>query len=122
MTVSFESKKMCKQVTVLNTLKNTKGKGGMTAGQLQLAEAQAEDMQSMKAEIKEIKADLGEVKRELAGMGGKLDLLISQSEHKPFLQIIQELIKCRGFWIVLALLIIGYFGMNISDLKGIFGR
>lgn len=116
-----KDKTMCRAVIVLQTIKKTKGKGGMTSAQLELAEAQAEDMQAMKQEIKDIKADLSDVKRELAGMGGKLDLLISQSEHKPLLQVIKELKDCRGFWIVLALLIIGYFGMNISDLKWIFG-
>lgn len=121
MTVSTKEKAMCKAAIVLQGIKKSKGKGGMTSAQIELAEAQAEDMQSMKQEIKEIKSDLSDVKRELAGMGGKLDLLISQSEHKPLLQVVKELKDCRGFWIVLALLIIGYFGMNLSDLKGIFG-
>lgn len=116
-----KDKIMCKAATVLETIKKTKGKGGMTPAQIKLAEAQAEDYATMKAEIKEIKSDLSDVKRELAGMGGKLDLLISQSQNKPFLQVVKDLIGCRGFWIVLALLIIGYFGLNISDLKGILG-
>lgn len=121
MSVAVKEKTMCKAVIVLQTIKKTKGKGGMTSAQIELAEAQAEDYSEMKQEIKSIKEDLSEVKRELAGMGGKLDLLISQSEHKPLLQIVKELKDCRGFWIVLALLVIGYFGMNLGDLKGIFG-
>ncbi len=116
-----KEKSMCKSATCLETIKKTKGKGGMTPAQIKLAEAQAEDYADMKQEIKSIKEDLSEVKKELAGMGGKLDLLISQSQNKPFLQVVKDLIGCRGFWIVLALLIIGYFGLNISDLKGILG-
>lgn len=121
MSVLTKDKTMCRAAIVLQTIKKTKGKGGMTSAQLELAEAQAEDMQSMKQEIKSIKEDLSDVKKELAGMGGKLDLLISQSEHKPLLQIVKELKDCRGFWIVLALLVIGYFGMNLGDIKGLIG-
>lgn len=121
MSIRTKGKTMCKAAFVLQTIKKSKGKGGMTSAQIELAEAQAEDLQSMKQEIKDIKSDLSDVKRELSDMGGKLDLLISQSEHKPLLQIVKELKDCRGFWIVLALLIIGYFGMNLSDLKGLVG-
>ena len=122
-----EVKKMCKQAVVLDTIKKMRGKGGMTASQLQLAEAQAEDYAEMKKEIQLIKTDVGdlkknfsEVKNELSTMRGSLDILIQLSEHKPLLQIIKELKDCKGFWIILALIIIGFFGLDLSNLKGLF--
>ena len=119
---------MSKAVAVLNTIKNTAKKGGMTAAQIRLAEAQAEDYADMKREIQDIKSDVGdlkkdfsEVKNELSTMRGSLDILVQLSEHKPLLQIIKELKDCKGFWIILALLIVGFFGLDLSNLKGLFG-
>lgn len=55
--------KMCKQAVVLETIKKMRSKGGMTASQLQLAEAQAEDYAEMKKEIQLIKTDVGDLKK-----------------------------------------------------------
>lgn len=110
---------MCKAVLVLETIKKTKGRGGMSALQVQLAEAQTEDLMAMKEEIKGVKADIAELKTDVASMSGKLDLLIKQSENKPLLQIIKELINTKGFWIVLALIVIGIWGIDVSGLKGL---
>ena len=119
--------KMCRAATVLNGIKNTAKKGGMTSAQIKLAEAQAEDYADMKREIQDIKSDVGELKKdfsevksELSTMRGSLDTLLQLSEHKPLLQIIKELKDCKGFWIILALIIIGIFGMDLSNLKGLF--
>lgn len=49
---------MCKAVLVLETIKKTKGRGGMSALQVQLAEAQTDDLMAMKEEIKGVKADI----------------------------------------------------------------
>lgn len=110
---------MCHSVDVLETIKKTKGCGGMTKAQLALAEAQAEDIQMLKNEIKDVKTDIAELKTDVASMSGKLDLLIKQSENRPLLQIIKELINTKGLWIVLALVVIGIWGIDISGLKGL---
>lgn len=119
--------KMCRAATVLDTIKKSKTKGKMTIAQIELAEAQAEDYADMKKEIQDIKSDVGELKKgvtdmkgELSTMKGSLDILIQLSEHKPLLQIIKELKDCKGFWIILALIIIGIFGLDLSNLKGLF--
>lgn len=108
---------MCKSVVVLETIKKKKGRGGMTESQLMLAEAQAEDMQTMKKELQEVKQDISSLKTDVSNISGKLDLLIQQSENKPFLQIFKELINSKGFWIVLALIVIGIYGIDVSQLK-----
>ena len=117
---------MCRAAMVLETIKKTKTKGGMTASQIQLAEAQAEDYADMKREIKEIKSDVSDLKKEmtdikvgLSTLNGSVNTLLQMSEHKPLLQIIKELKDCKGFWIVLALVVIGIFGMNLGDFKGL---
>lgn len=110
---------MCRSVIVLETIKKKKGKGGMTESQLMLAEAQAEDMQVMKRELQEVKSDISSLKTDVASISGKLDLLIKQSENKPFLQIFKELINTKGFWIVLALIVIGIYGIDLAGLKEI---
>lgn len=113
---------MCKSKAILETLKKTKGYGGMTKAQLSLAEAQAEDIEQMKTEIKEVKADIARLKTDVASINGKLDILIKQSENRPFLQVFKELINTRGFWIVLALIVIGIYGIDLSGLKGLIGQ
>lgn len=117
MRVLTKDKKMCKSIAVLETIKKTKGQGGMTKSQILLAEAQAEDIQAMKEEIKAVKADIAELKTDVATMDSKLDLLIKQSENRPLLQMLKELINSRGFWIVLALIVIGIYGIDLSGLK-----
>lgn len=117
---------MCKQKVVLETIKQMKGRGRMSAAQIKLAEAQIEDYQDMKKEILEIKSDVSEVKKNDANLNtkvdiiaAKLDLLIQQSENKPLLRILSDLKDNKYFWfwaIVITLLI---FGVSLSDLKGI---
>ena len=108
---------MCRSVDVLETLKKTKGCGGMTKAQIALAEAQAEDFQTMKRELQGVKDDIAGLKTNVAEINGKLDLLIKQSESRPFLQVFKELINTRGFWIVLALVVIGIYGIDLTGLK-----
>ena len=109
----------CKSVDVLETIKKTKGCGGMTKSQILLAEAQAEDMQTMKKELQGVKEDIAGLKTDVANMSGKLDLLIKQSENKPLFTVIMELIKTKGFWIVLALAVVGIYGLDLAGLKGL---
>lgn len=92
----------------------------MTKGQLMLAEAQAEDIQTMKKELQEVKSDISSLKQDVAGINGKLDILIKQSENRPFLQIFKEMINTKGFWFVLALIVIGIYGIDLQNLKGLF--
>lgn len=121
--------KMCRAAMVLDTIKKTKNRGGMTAAQVKLAEAQAEDYADMKREIQDIKSDVSDLKKEfylmknnLSTMSGSLDTLVKLNEHKQFMQIVLELIKCKPFWFIVGLIVIGVFGMNLGDLRGLIGR
>lgn len=117
-----KDKTVCKSVTVLETLKKSKGRGGLTVAQIQLAEAQAEDMQAMKKELQEVKSDISSLKTDVASISGKLDLLIKQSENRPFLQVFKELINTKGFWLVLALIVIGIYGIDLAGLKNLIAH
>ena len=124
---------MCRSVVVLETIKKSEGHGGMTQSQLLLAEAQAEDMSSMKKEIQDIKSDMAGLKTDVTGISGKLDLLIEQQKNKTFLeitktiitsiiQITKEIINKKGFWVVLALMAIGKYGIDLQGLKELINK
>lgn len=119
-------KVMCKQRAVLETIKQMKGRGRMSAAQIKLAEAQIEDYQDMKKEILEIKSDVSEVKKNDANLntkvdtiGAKLDLLIQQSENKPLLRILSDLKDNKFFWFWIIVITLLIFGVSISELKGL---
>ena len=115
----IKGKIMCKSGAVLEAIKKTKGKGGMTSAQIKLAEAQAEDYAAMKEEIKSIKEDVGELKKEVsdvnikvADISGKIDILINE----------KKLTDNKYFWIVLMLVMILIAGVNhLSELKSLIG-
>lgn len=112
-------KELCRAGLILETIKKTKSKGGMTSAQIKLAEAQAEDYASMKQEIKEIKTDVGELKREvgdvkvkIADIGGKVDILVNQ----------KRLTDNKYFWIVIMLIMVLIAGVNhLSELSKLIG-
>lgn len=120
---------MCKQKAVLETIKQMKGSGRMSAAQIKLAEAQCEDYQEMKKEILEIKSDVSELKTSYTGLNGKfdtvsakLDLLIQQNENKPFLKILSELKDNKFFWFWIIFLTAILCGVNISDIMAFFTK
>lgn len=117
---------MCKQKSVLETIKQIKGRGRMSAAQIKLAEAQCSDFEDMKKEILEIKNDVAELKNDNIGLNGKvdtigakLDLLIKQSENKPLLRILSDLKDNKFFWFWIIVITLLVFGVSLSDLKGI---
>lgn len=110
---------MSQQQIVLDTIKKTKGKGGMTSAQIQLAEAQSEDYAEMKREIQELKTDIGDVKKEvsdvksgLAEIKGSLNILLGQ----------KKLTDNKYFWICIIITIMLLAGVtHISELVALFG-
>lgn len=110
---------MSQQQLVLDTIKKTKGKGGMTSAQIQLAEAQSEDYAEMKREIQELKTDIGDVKKEvsdvksgLAEIKGSLNILLGQ----------KKLTDNKYFWICIIITIMLLAGVtHISELVALFG-
>lgn len=120
---------MCKQKAVLETIKQTKGHGSMSAAQIKLAEAQCEDYQDMKKEILEIKNDVSDLKKDNADLkimvnsfGAKLDLLIQQSQNKPLLRILSDLKDNKFFWFWVIFLTAVICGVNISDIMAFFTK
>ena len=118
---------MCKQKAVLETIKQMKGKGRMSAAQIQLAEAQCEDYQEMKKEILEIKNDVSELKKDNADIKiivnsvvSKLDLLIQQNENRPLLKILSDLKDNKFFWFWFIFLTAVICGVNIGDIMAFF--
>ena len=114
---------MCKQAVVLDTIKKTKGKGGMTSAQIKLAEAQSEDYAEMKRELQELKVDVNEVRKEvvdvkvqLAEMSGSLKTLLENSKTKS------KLIESKYFWIFITVALCLFAGVtHLSELAHFFG-
>jgi len=120
---------MCKQKSVLETIKQMKGRGSMSAAQIKLAEAQCEDYQDMKKEILEIKNDVAELKHDNAGLNSKvdtvcakLDLLLQQSQNKPLLKILSDLKDNKFFWFWFIFLTAVVCGVNIGDIMAFFTK
>ena len=120
---------MCKQRSVLETIKQMKGRGRMSAAQIKLAEAQIEDYIEMKKEILEIKNDVSDLKKDNAGLNtkvdtitAKLDLLIQQSENKPLLKILSDLKDNKFFWFWFILITLIICGVNISEIISFFPK
>lgn len=114
---------MCKQSVVLDTIKKTKGKGGMNSAQIKLAEAQSEDYADMKRELQELKVDVNEVKKEvvdvkvqLAEVSGSLKTLLENSKVKA------KLIDNKYFWIFITVALCLFAGVtHISEIAKFFG-
>lgn len=114
---------MCKQAVVLDTIKNTTKKGGMTSAQIKLAEAQSEDYADMKRELQELKTDVNEVKKEfvdvkvqLAAIKVNIDTLLENSKTKA------ALIESKYFWIFITVALCLFAGVtHISEIAKFFG-
>lgn len=115
---------MCKQSLVLDTIKKTKGRGGMTLAQVKLAEAQSEDyaemkreLQSLKTDVSDVKKEVGDVKVQLAKITGNIDILLENSRVKS------KLIDSKYFWIFLTIMFCLFAGVtHISEIAKILGR
>lgn len=115
--------RMSKQAIVLDTIKKTAKKGGMTAAQIKLAEAQSEDYADMKKEIQELKTDVNDVRKEVSGVKiqlaeikGGIDILLENNKIKS------KLIDSKYFWLFLIVLVMLIAGVNhLGELKTIFG-
>lgn len=114
---------MCKQAVVLDTIKKTKGKGGMTSAQIKLAEAQSEDYADMKKEIQDLKTDVADVKKEinavniqLAKITGNIDIILKNSEVKA------TLLNSKYFWVFLTISICLFAGVtHIGEILKFLG-
>ena len=114
---------MCKQAVVLDTLKKTKGKGGMTSAQIKLAEAQSEDYADMKKEIQEVKTEVTGVKEavdvlqiRLAELQGKIDIILKNSEQR------ETLLSNKYFWVTVIVGLCLFAGVtHIKEIMTLLG-
>lgn len=121
---------MCRATMVLETIKKTPKKGGMSVAQIKLAEAQSEDYADMKKEIQEIKTDVNDVKFKVDNVGNKVsNVEIQLAEIKGNLNILlensktkQKLIDNKYFWIFLTVFICIFAGVtHITEIAKFFG-
>lgn len=115
-------KELCKQSVVLDTIKKTKGKGGMTSAQINLAEAQAEDYAYMKKELQGLKSDMCEVRKDFGDFKVKLGKIETKIETLLEISNKPKLTENKYFWVfitVIACLLAGV--THLSELKALLG-
>lgn len=125
-------KEMCRQDVALEMLKAQPRKGGLSSGQIKLAEAQAADFKSQKGEIKMLGERMTNVEKRLetlentvvTGFAEIKKMLEQQNKPKTLFEKIIALQEHKYFWITLivSMLILGaLFGVPVTGFNGILG-
>lgn len=122
--------KMCRQDVALEMLKSQPRKGGLSTGQIKLAEAQAADFKSQKGEIKMLGERMTNVEKRLetlentvvTGFAEIKKILEENKKPRTLFEKIIALQDHKFFWITLivSLLILGaLFGVPVTGFNGI---
>lgn len=129
-------KEMCRQDVALEMLKSQPRKGGLTAGQIKLAEAQAADYKSQKGEIKMLVERITNLEKDLASSRteqregfnslqsqiSELKTLIIEHNNRTLYDKILALKDHKYFWItaiITILVLAALFGVPVSGFHGI---
>lgn len=129
-------KEMCRQDVALEMLKSQPRKGGLTAGQIKLAEAQAADYKSQKGEIKMLGERMTNLEKKMSAMEeeqtrrfdniekqmSELKTLIIEHNKRTLIDIILELKDHKYFWltmIIIILVLAALFGVPVTGFNGI---
>ena len=131
-------KEMCRQDVALEMLKSQPRKGGLTAGQIKLAEAQAADYKSQKGEIKMLGERITNLEKDLASSRteqregfntlqsqiSELKMLIIEHNNQTLFDKILALKDHKYFWIttIIGILVLaGLLGVPLTEFKGVYG-
>ena len=129
-------KEMCRQDVALEMLKSQPRKGGLTAGQIKLAEAQAADYKSQKGEIKMLVERITNLEKDLASSRteqregfnslqsqiSELKTLIIEHNKRTLFDMILALKDHKYFWtttIVIILVLAALFGVPVTGFHGL---
>lgn len=129
-------KEMCRQDVALEMLKSQPRKGGLTAGQIKLAEAQAADYKAQKGELKMLGERMTNLEKKMSAMEeeqarrfdniekqmSELKTLIIEHHNQTLFDKILALKDHKYFWItsiVILLLLAALFGVPVSGFNGI---
>lgn len=115
---------MCKQETVLKTLKKMTTDGELDKCTIMLAEAQAEDykhmdvrMEKIETEVQGLRHDFGTMNKKVDDMGTKLDRVQSLLEVKTSVRTnIKELLSNKIFLVILFILLALGSGYSLTDV------
>lgn len=124
--------KMCRQDVALEMLKAQPRKGGLSTGQIKLAEAQAADFKSQKGEIKMLGERMTNVEKRLetlentvvTGFAEIKKILEENKKPRTLFEKIVALQDHKYFWIttIIGILVLaGLLGVPLTEFKGVFG-
>ena len=129
-------KEMCRQDVALEMLKSQPRKGGLTAGQIKLAEAQAADYKTQKGEIKMLGERMTNLEKKMSALEeeqtrrfdniekqmSELKKLIIEHNNRTLYDKILALKDHKYFWlttIITILVLAALFGVPVSGFHGI---
>lgn len=115
---------MCKQETVLKTLKKIGKDGDLDKCTIMLAEAQADDykrmdvrMEKLETEVHGLRQDFGSMNQKVDDMGSKLDRVQSLLEVKIcVITNIKELMSNKLFLVIMCTLLALGSGYSLTDV------
>ena len=123
---------MCRQDVALEMLKAQPRKGGLSTGQIKLAEAQAADFKSQKGEIKMLGERMTNVEKRLETLEntvvtGFAELKKMLEEHNKPRTLFEKIVALQDhkyFWITIIITVLalaGLLGVPLTEFKGVFG-
>ena len=120
---------MCRQETALEMLKAQKNKGGLTAGQIKLTEAQIadfkeqnekheKDMVKMEARMTNIEKKVDSLDKKVDAVDGKIDQVLQAlaSERASFAITLKSVLSNKVFLYLLITILCAAFGVSVGEV------
>ncbi len=120
---------MCRQETALGMLKAQKGKGGLTAGEIKLAEAQIadykeqnlrheKDMVKMEARMTNIEKKVDALDKKVDAVDNKIDQVLEAlaKEKSSVLSSLKSVLSNKVFLYLLITLLCAAFGVSVGEV------
>ena len=120
---------MCRQETALGMLKAQRGKGGLTAGQIKLTEAQIadykeqnekheKDMAKMEARMTIIEKKVDALDKKVDAVDGKIDRVLEAlgKEGTSFVATLKSVLNNKVFLYLLITILCAAFGVSVGEV------
>lgn len=120
---------MCRQETALDLLKTQKNKGGLSAGQIKLTEAQIadfkeqngrheKDMFKMEARMTNIEKKVDALDKKVDAVDGKIDQVLQAlaKDKTSILSSLKSVMSNKVFLYVLITMLCAAFGVSVGEV------
>ncbi len=119
---------MCRQATVLVMLKAQRGKGGLSAGQIKLTEAQIadykeqnerhqQDMSKMEDRMTNLEKKFDVLDKKVDAVDGKIDrVLQALATERTFITALKSVLNNKVFLYLLITILCAAFGVSVGEV------